>query len=206
MAGSKLDYAEIKSLGHWIGGTAAPAPPATLYLALHLATTLNSAISAGATSITVPDHIPNGSVITLGVGLGTQENVTVSNITGAGPYTVTISAAANAHNGGEYVKYAPTEAAVDLHEPSGGAYARAAVTNNTTNFPTPSGSPTQTSNTGTVSYTTPSANWGMVTHVLAMDAASGGNGLYWADLATPQIIQTGNAVSFAPGALVFQED
>lgn len=89
-------------------------------------------------------------------------------------------------------------------EVSGGSYARKAVTNNSTNFPAAaSGSK---SNGAAITFVTPTASWGVVTHFGIFDALSGGNLLYWAALSASQTIASGNTVSFAVGALVITED
>ncbi len=98
---------------------------------------------------------------------------------------------------------APTDAGGGT-EVSGGSYARAAVTNNSTNFPAAaSGSK---ANGTAIAFPTPSGSWGVVTHFAVYDAASAGNLLYWAALTASQTISTGNTVSFAIGALVITED
>ena len=91
----------------------------------------------------------------------------------------------------------PTDAAAGT-EVTGGAYARVAAT-----FAAASGG--STSNSGTVTFPTPTANWGTVTHFEIWDALSGGNRLYWGALGTAQAINTGNTPSFAAGALVVTE-
>ena len=58
-------------------------------------------------------------------------------------------------------------------EVSGGAYARQAITNNTANFPAPSGG--ATSNANPIQYPTSTAAWGTVNAVRLYDASSGGN-------------------------------
>ena len=66
-------------------------------------------------------------------------------------------------------------------EVSGGSYARAAVSANTTNFPVTS---TQTiANAAAITFPTATANWGTVVAAAFFDAASGGNMLYWGPLA-----------------------
>lgn len=82
-------------------------------------------------------------------------------------------------------------------------YARAAVTNNLTNWP--SGNPK--SNGTVVSFGTVTAS-GPVTVVAfgLFDAASGGNLLGWATLTTNKTVNNGDQPSFAVGALVVTSD
>lgn len=104
-------------------------------------------------------------------------------------------------------------------EVTGGAYARATVaataaswgatqgtpgTANTT--ATSTGSSGTTYNNATITFATPTATWGSVTHIGVYDAASAGNLLFYATLTTPKTINSGDTVSFAPGALTFQID
>jgi hypothetical protein len=89
-------------------------------------------------------------------------------------------------------------------EVSGGAYSRAAVTNNTTNWPSASNG--QKANANQIAFAQATASWGTVVAVGIYDAATGGNLLWWANLATPRTINSGDQVSFAPGSLQFIED
>lgn len=84
---------------------------------------------------------------------------------------------------------------------SGTNYARAAVTNNTTNFPAASGG--IKSNGTTISYSTASTSWGTVSYVGITDAITGGNMLMWSDLGTAKAVAAGDTPSFSAGALTF---
>jgi hypothetical protein len=58
-----------------------------------------------------------------------------------------------------------------------------------------------------VTFPSPTANWGTVTHFGIFDASSAGNLLYWGALDTSRNILNGdNAPSFAIGALDVTED
>ena len=101
---------------------------------------------------------------------------------------------------------APTDAGGGT-EVSGGSYARPAVTNNATNWPAATGSPRSKANGAVITYPTPSANWGTVTHFGIFDALTAGNLLYWAPLTASKVINNGDgAPSFAAGALTVSED
>ncbi|MGA9995632.1 MAG: hypothetical protein WBP93_09470 [Pyrinomonadaceae bacterium] len=89
-------------------------------------------------------------------------------------------------------------------EVSGGSYARAAITNNATNFPAASGG--VKSNAVAVNFASASASWGSIVAVAIFDALTGGNLLFWATLTTPRTVSTGDAPSFSIGALQFTED
>ena len=96
-----------------------------------------------------------------------------------------------------------TDDAAGITEPSGNAYTRVAVVNNTTNFPSSTSNTTQGSKTnGTaITFPTPTGSWGTVTYFFISDAASGGNIIAWGSLSASQSISSGNTVSFAVSAL-----
>lgn len=99
----------------------------------------------------------------------------------------------------------PTDSAAGT-EVTGGAYARAAVTNNTTNFPAPtSGNPV--TNATAITFAAPTANWGTVTAFELWDALTAGTRRYWGTLTTSRVINNGDgAPSFAIGALTITAD
>jgi len=84
-------------------------------------------------------------------------------------------------------------------EVTGGSYARAAVTNNATNWPAASGG--AKSNGTTITFATPTGSWGTVVAVGIFDASSGGNLLMWADLAVNKSVASGDVVEFPAGDL-----
>lgn len=97
-------------------------------------------------------------------------------------------------------------------EVSGGSYAR--VSNNPANanwngtHGTTSGASSGTggviSNAGSLTFPTPSANWGTVTHMGLLDATSGGNLLIYGALTASKTVNNGDpAPSFAATALAF---
>lgn len=102
---------------------------------------------------------------------------------------------------------APTDAAGSGTEVTGGSYARAAVTNNATNFPAASGtSPTTKTNGTTISFATATADWGTVVAAAVFDALTDGNFLYWGTLATSKPVFAGDVAEFAAGQITFTED
>lgn len=90
-------------------------------------------------------------------------------------------------------------------EVSGGSYTRAAVTNNSTNFPAASGAVAVKANGTAITFPTATAAWGSIVAFGVFDAASAGNGLYWGLLATPRSVAIGDTPSFAAGALTVTE-
>lgn len=90
-------------------------------------------------------------------------------------------------------------------EVSGNAYARAAVTNNATEWPAASGG--SKSNANAITFTSPSGGgWGNVTHFALFDAASGGNMLAHSALDSAKTINDGDTVEFAASALTVTLD
>lgn len=92
-----------------------------------------------------------------------------------------------------------TDAGGNITEPSGNAYARVAVTNNTTNFPNAASG--AKSNGAAITFPTSSGSWGTVTDFFLSDASSGGNILGYGALTASQSIGTNNTVSFGIGEL-----
>lgn len=100
-------------------------------------------------------------------------------------------------------------------EVSGGSYARVQhgpsdTTWEATQGGTPaaasSGTTGATQNAGTITFPSPTANWGQVTHIGIFDAATSGNLLYHGALAVPKTVNNGDpAPSFAAGALDITE-
>jgi hypothetical protein len=84
-------------------------------------------------------------------------------------------------------------------EVAGGSYARAAVTNNATNFPAASGGVKTLANA--VAFATATASWGDVVACGIYDAASGGNLVGFATVTT-QSVPTGVTVSVTAGATI----
>lgn len=94
-------------------------------------------------------------------------------------------------------------------EVSGGSYARASITTSSGWSAISGGGSSATaeqiSNGGTLSFPTPTANWGTVVAIGVYDASTAGNLLYWNTI-TSQTVNSGSPVSFAAGALVVTDD
>lgn len=100
-------------------------------------------------------------------------------------------------------------------EVSGGSYARArypasgsaamadwAGTQSGGSTSASSGTGGQTSNNNAVSFATPSAGWGTVTHFFITDAVSGAGNLYFcASLSVSKAINSGDTVTFPAGSI-----
>ena len=95
----------------------------------------------------------------------------------------------------------PTEDASGLTEPSGGAYARASVTSNTTNWTAVSSTDGLTDNGVDISFIQATGNWGTISHVAVMDALTSGNMLFYGALTAAKTVNTGDTFKFATGDL-----
>ena len=89
-------------------------------------------------------------------------------------------------------------------EVTGGSYARVAVTNNLTNWPAAAAG--AKANGTEITFPTATANWGTVVAFAILDAATGGNFLYWGDLTASKTINNGDTAKFAVGDLDITED
>jgi hypothetical protein len=67
-----------------------------------------------------------------------------------------------------------------------------------------SGTSGQTSNNNSITFPSPTANWGTITGFCVMDASSGGNLLIYAPLTVSKTVNNGDAApSFAAAALTY---
>lgn len=57
-----------------------------------------------------------------------------------------------------------------------------------------------------IEFAQATVDWGTVTHVMIMDAETGGNGLYYGALEIPKLIGVGDFVRVPAGELVIKED
>lgn len=101
-----------------------------------------------------------------------------------------------------YVGLSTTPIADDgsgITEPSGGAYARVAVTNSPANWPAAVGG--AKANGTAVTFPQATAGWGTLTHAFVSDAASGGNILAAGALATSRSVNPGDTLRFDTGEI-----
>lgn len=101
-------------------------------------------------------------------------------------------------------------------EVSGGSYARVAVASSLANWAgtqaaastaASSGTSGTTSNNAAITFPTPTANWGVVTHFAIYDASTAGNLLFYGALGTSKTVNNGDsAPSFAAAQLTVQID
>jgi len=101
-------------------------------------------------------------------------------------------------------------------EVTGGSYARVTVASNMTNWAGTQAAASTTASTGTsgttsnniaITFPSPTANWGVVTHFGIYDASASGNLLYWGALTVSKTVNNlDSAPLFAIGALTIQVD
>ena len=210
---SKFNYYE-QALINNLRGTA-PTAVATPYLGLSIAATLSAAPSSGQNQIQTATNIPVGSTVQIFPAAGPYTSgdangpFTVSATSGAGPYTLTLSAnlAAN-HSIGDYISYSPIDSGGGVNEISGNAYARQAVT---FGAPAANGSGSTTGSksviSAQISFPTATGTWGLVCWAVVFDALTAGNKLLYGQLTTPQLIGSGNQLIFpASTGLSYTED
>jgi hypothetical protein len=97
----------------------------------------------------------------------------------------------------------PTDAGSGA-EVSGGSYAR--VQRDPLDANWSSGTPTDgiTNNVAAITFPSPSANWGVITHCAIWDAVTAGNMICYATLTTPKTVNSGDAApSFLAASLVW---
>ena len=105
---------------------------------------------------------------------------------------------------------APSDPSATGTELTGNNYSRVSVTSSLANWAgtqaaastvASSGTGGQTSNNAAITFPTPSATWGTVTHFAIYDAATTGNELFWGALTISKTINSGDTVSFPAGSL-----
>lgn len=100
----------------------------------------------------------------------------------------------------------PTDAG-GITEPSGGAYARQAVTNNAINFPAATGTnPTEKKNGTVITFPVATAAWGTIVGWALFDATPGGNMLYYGDITPSKVVGLDDQPKFAVNGLKVTED
>lgn len=115
-------------------------------------------------------------------------NHTLRNTAYAAPATVYLS----------LHKADPTRTGSHANEVSGGGYARKAIT---FGAPSDNGTAEEVANNALVDFGTATADWGTATHFGIEDASAAGNMLIFGALPSSKIIQNGDPVSAAIGAM-----
>ena len=97
----------------------------------------------------------------------------------------------------------PTDAAASGTEVSGNAYARVAIASTgwSAIAAGAAGTGDSITNAGIVTFPTPTAAWGTVTAMALYDALTVGNEVVWAALTASKVVNSGDTVSFAVGAI-----
>lgn len=93
------------------------------------------------------------------------------------------------------------------NEVAGGAYARVASTNNTTEWPNASSAaPSIKANANDLVFPTATADWGTPLAAYLADASSSGNLLYGADIPSSSDVAIGDIFKIFAGTFIFSED
>lgn len=206
LAGGMTDYTEQQILTHNFR-TGSWTKPTTIAVALIRATrgTWAASTSYSANDTAIPSA-PNGRIY--------RQTVATCTSAGTEPTWPTTAGGTVSDNTCSWTEQTVQLEACNFTEvANSGAYARATLNPLDANWTAPSagaGAGTgQTSNAVAITYTTPSANWvGTVWGFMIMDSATygAGNCLYYAALTTPKVVNSGDTVSFAVGALTVQAD
>jgi hypothetical protein len=100
-----------------------------------------------------------------------------------------------------------TEAGVITGEPSGGSYARVAVTNSGSGWDySQVDGLTKIANHAAIQFPTATGNWGTITDVFISTAATGGDILAFATLDAPKAIGVNDTLKFDASGLAFALD
>lgn len=86
---------------------------------------------------------------------------------------------------------------------TGTAYSRVAVSNTATEWPASVGG--SKSNANPITWAAATASWGTVRSFYIMDAPTGGNSLYGADLQTVKTVDTGDTATFGATTVTVTE-
>ncbi len=164
-------------------GGSAWSVPSSLWVGLHLATTLSSASSAGETSISTTDAIETGMRLNISSERVEEEVAYAGPVSGSGPYIVdlvdsggsTYSLTDN-HSSGDFVEFMPALDDSYTIEPTASEYSRVELVNDGTSW---SQSGTTFSNAVDIAFPKATSTWGVVTSFLLYDSSSGGT-LVWA--------------------------
>lgn len=182
-------------------GNYATTIPATWHYALHMMNVLSADVAISDTICSLEFAPALGGNIIFEPGTPDAEERTVTGVTGGGPYNVTFAVPlTKAHTATDEVLSDPGFSAESVEEFSGGSYARAAHTNNSTNYGDASGG--QSSNLVVVSFPAITATLGKATHLLQYDASSAGNCWEWWRLVTPILLDTGESPKVNVGQLI----
>lgn len=174
--------------------------PATWYYTFHRMNELVGAVSASDTTLFVLRVASNGAKIVIEPGTANQEERTILSVTGSGPYTLTVAALSNDHDDGVDVATDPGFTADAVSEPSGGNYARAAHTNNSSNYGDATAA--QSSNVTVITWPTLTADLAKMSHVLQFSASSGATCYEWWRLLSAIDLISGETPKINVGQLI----
>jgi hypothetical protein len=88
-------------------------------------------------------------------------------------------------------------------EPSGGAYARVAITNNKVNFTTAANG--LITNAVAITFPEATVSWGTITYIEFWDSLTGGNIWFFEALPVAKTVQANTTVLFSIGALTLSQ-
>ena len=207
--GARCNYLENK-LTDFAYRAQAFVPPATLYVGL-IAANRGYSNQIRSAAVIVGDYVlPTAAN-------GRLYKCTTGGTTGAGEPTWPTTDGGTVTDGtAVWTEQSIALEAGDLPEPSGGSYARVAVTSSLANWAGTQGAGTTTASTGTggttsnnaaITFPAPTGNWNTIFGLAIWDAATVGNTWIKSPLTVPKTVNNGDAApSFAAGALTNQDD
>lgn len=187
---------------NWLDRDVTMTLPANWYYSLHLMNALTSGAAISDTTITVDQSVTSGVEIIIEPESANAETRTVTGVSGAGPYILTLSSAITiTHSSAAAVLCDPGPNGENTHEPSGGGFARVQKVRGTTDFAAASSA--VNSNATAVLFLTISGSLGTATHWLKWSASSAGTIWEWARLTHKTTIDaSSNPLQFPAGNLV----
>ncbi|MBC2668768.1 hypothetical protein ACFOON_15120 [Novosphingobium piscinae] len=192
-----------QALGITGASAAAGSGPTSTFLGLYRAT---AGVSPRSTAVTV------GQTTVPATSNGRMYRCTTAGTTGASePTWGTTNGGTTSDGTAVWTEMTPDFDAMNANvtaiEVSGGGYGRVSIASSLANWAgtqaaasttASTGSSGQTSNNGTLTFPTPTANWGTVAAMVLSDASSGGNGLFWGVMQTPKVININDVVPVNP--------
>lgn len=192
----------LDALQDWLNRDEAMSLPANWYFSFHLMNALTASSAINDTTIAVTSTVASGAKVVIEPETPDQEERTVTGVTGAGPYVLTLdSPLLKAHTALDEVLNDPGPNGENTREPSGGAFARTPLERGTADFASSSAGQSVTATT--VLFPTITASLGTATHLLKWSAVTAGTLWEWWRLSRKTVIDaSSNPLQFPAGNIV----
>jgi hypothetical protein len=189
----------LNAIQNYLNRDVAMTPPANWYFSLHLMNELTAAAAIADTTITVDYAVTNGVGIIIAPETASAETRTVTGVTGAGPYLLTLNTPlAITHAAAVEVLCDPGPNGENPREPSGGGFARVSKVRNTTDFAASASG--VTTNATAILFPTITTGIGTATHLLKWSASTAGTLWEWSRLSRKIVLDAAaNPLQFPAG-------